>query len=52
MDYKGAGWDDMGLFHLAEGRDKWRALVNMELNLCVQPTSQCDASPLLTWWKT
>jgi hypothetical protein len=29
------GWDDMDWIDLAEGRDKWRAPVNMVMNLRV-----------------
>jgi hypothetical protein len=29
------GWDDMDWIDLAQYRDRWRALVNMEMNLQV-----------------
>lgn len=46
MVYKGAGWVDMGLIHLAEYRDQWQALVNILLNLCVQ----CIIVMPLSYW--
>jgi hypothetical protein len=35
MDMKGIGWDRVGWIHLAEDRDKWRALVNVVMKLHV-----------------
>jgi hypothetical protein len=35
MDLRGIGWDGMDWIELAQDRDKWRALVNMVMNLCV-----------------
>jgi hypothetical protein len=35
IDLREIGWDGMGWIDLAQDRDKWRALVNMEMNLRV-----------------
>jgi hypothetical protein len=35
MDLREIGWDDMDWFELAQDRDRWRALVNMVMNLRV-----------------
>jgi hypothetical protein len=32
MDIREIGWVDMHWIHLAQDRDKWRALVNMIMN--------------------
>jgi hypothetical protein len=31
--HKEIGWDGMDWIHLAQNRDRWRALVNMVMNL-------------------
>jgi hypothetical protein len=36
MDLKGIGWEGRDWIHLAQDRDKWRALVNIVMNLWVQ----------------
>jgi hypothetical protein len=36
MDLREIGWDDADWIHLAQDRDKWRALVNMATKLRVQ----------------
>jgi hypothetical protein len=33
MDLREEGWGGMGWINLAQDRDQWRALVNMEMNL-------------------
>jgi hypothetical protein len=33
MDLRKIGWDSTECINLAQGRDKWRALVNMVMNL-------------------
>jgi hypothetical protein len=35
MDLKEIGWEHVNCIHLAQGRDRWRALVNMVTNLSV-----------------
>jgi hypothetical protein len=35
MDIRGIGWDGMDWIDWAQGRDQWRALVNIEMNLQV-----------------
>jgi hypothetical protein len=35
MDLQEGGWGDMDWIELAEGRDRWRALVNAVMNLRV-----------------
>jgi hypothetical protein len=35
MDLREIGWGGMGWINLAQERDKWRALVNMVMNLWV-----------------
>jgi hypothetical protein len=35
MDLKEKGWDGMDWIDLAQDRDRWRALVNMVMNLRV-----------------
>jgi hypothetical protein len=35
MDLRVTGWGGMSWIDLAEDRDKWRALVNMEMNIRV-----------------
>jgi hypothetical protein len=35
MGLREIGWDGMGWINLAEGRDQWRALVNMVMDLHV-----------------
>jgi hypothetical protein len=35
MDLGEIGWDDMDWIVLDQGRDQWRALVNMVMNLRV-----------------
>jgi hypothetical protein len=35
MDLRETGWDGMDWIDLAQDRDKWRALVNMVMNLRV-----------------
>jgi hypothetical protein len=35
MNLREIGWDGMDWIHLAQGRDQWRALVNMVMNLRV-----------------
>jgi hypothetical protein len=35
VDLKGIVWKGMEWFYLAQGRDKWWAVVKMGLNLCV-----------------
>jgi hypothetical protein len=35
MDLREIGWDDMNLIDMAQGRDKWRALMNTVLNVRV-----------------
>jgi hypothetical protein len=35
MDLRETGWDGMDWIELAQNRDKWRALVNMVMNLRV-----------------
>jgi hypothetical protein len=35
MDLREIGWDGMNWIDLAQGRDQWRALVNMVMNLRV-----------------
>jgi hypothetical protein len=36
IDLREIGWDDVDWIHLSQGREKWRALVNMVRNLRVQ----------------
>jgi hypothetical protein len=33
IDFKEVGWEGVGWSYLAEGKDKWRAVVNAVLNL-------------------
>jgi hypothetical protein len=33
MDLREIGWNDMDWMYLAQDRDRWRALVNMKINL-------------------
>jgi hypothetical protein len=35
MDLRETGWDDMDWIDLVQDRDKWRALVNIVMNLWV-----------------
>jgi hypothetical protein len=35
MDFKETEWDDIHWIDLAQGRDQWRALANMAVNLRV-----------------
>jgi hypothetical protein len=35
MDLRELGWDGVGWFQLAEGRSRWRAIVNAVMNLRV-----------------
>jgi hypothetical protein len=35
MDLVEVGWGDVDWIGLAQDRDRWRALVNSELNVCV-----------------
>jgi hypothetical protein len=35
MDLREIGWDGMDWIKLAQGRDQWRVLVNMVMNLWV-----------------
>jgi hypothetical protein len=35
MDLGEVGWYDMDCIYLAQGRDQWKALVNMVMNLQV-----------------
>jgi hypothetical protein len=35
MDFREIGWDGMDWIDLAQGRDQWRALVNIIMNLRV-----------------
>jgi hypothetical protein len=35
MDLRGIGWGSMDRIDMAQDRDQWRALVNMEMNLWV-----------------
>jgi hypothetical protein len=35
MDLREVGWGDMDWINLAQGRDRWRALVNAVMNLRV-----------------
>jgi hypothetical protein len=35
MDLVEVGWGDVDWIHLAQDRDRWRALVNLVLNLRV-----------------
>jgi len=35
MDFREIGWEGVDWIHLAQGRDKWRALVDMVMNLRV-----------------
>jgi hypothetical protein len=35
MDLREIGWGGMDLFHVAQDRDQWRALVNTVMNLGV-----------------
>jgi hypothetical protein len=35
MDFRDIGWDGVDWIDLAKGRDQWRALVNMVMNLRV-----------------
>jgi hypothetical protein len=41
MDFGEIGWEDVEWIHLAQGRDRWRAVVNAVMNLrVVGPRSQ------------
>jgi hypothetical protein len=35
MDLREIGWEGVGWLHLAEARDRWRAVVNAVMNLRV-----------------
>jgi hypothetical protein len=35
MDLRETGWDGMDLIDLAQDRDRWRALVNTDVNIRV-----------------
>jgi hypothetical protein len=35
MDVKEVGWEGVDWFDVADGRDKWRAVVNVAMNLGV-----------------
>jgi hypothetical protein len=35
MDLRDTGWDGMDWIDVAQGREQWRALVNMVMNLRV-----------------
>jgi hypothetical protein len=35
MDIQEVGWGDMDWIYMAQGRDRWRALVNVAMNLRV-----------------
>jgi hypothetical protein len=35
IDLREIGWDSMAWIHLAQDRDRWRALVNTVMKLCV-----------------
>jgi hypothetical protein len=35
MELEEVGWSDVDWIGLAQDRDKWRALVNTVINLCV-----------------
>jgi hypothetical protein len=35
MDLQEVGWGDMDWIHMAQDRDRWRALVNVVMNLQV-----------------
>jgi hypothetical protein len=35
MDLREIGWDDMDWIELIQGRDQWKALVNMVMDLRV-----------------
>jgi hypothetical protein len=36
IDFREIGWDGMDWIDLAQGRDKWRALVNTVVNLRIR----------------
>jgi hypothetical protein len=36
MDLKETGWEGVDCIHVAQDRDRWRALVNMVMNLWVR----------------
>jgi len=48
MDFKEAGWKAVNCIYLAQGGDKWRALVNTVMNFRIPH----NAANFLTIWKT
>jgi hypothetical protein len=46
MDLRETGWEGMEWIHLAQDRDRWRAVVNAVMNLRVlAPRSQSVSQP-------